>query len=111
MEAGKARGPSPELKVSMVANVSTCHIPPGDAEILYDAANTGFLVWQGEEGEGWIVSLAIAHDEQMLMEELAAAGLSEAFGNLMRLAKDTGATLLRLDPHGDEIDGLTVYDW
>jgi hypothetical protein len=101
-----------------VLEASTCHISPRDALLLKECAeneggvtavNNTLIIHEYTEGCDIYVSEEIYDKEYQ--EALLNDDYSQAFVDLLKLAKKFGCTYLKLDRDGTEYDDLPQFTW
>lgn len=121
VEAG-ASGMAAHLEREQFFVVSTGHMRESDdhrlAELswnplrddpdLDDPIRSG--LWVAAMPHGYMIRLP-AEPQKSLLEDVLAAGLSEAVGNLVLLAAVAGADFLKFDRDGLELDEMPSFDW
>lgn len=111
---------SKEPRIVKVFEASSCHITGEDDKLLKrDTTGTvsayeikgggilyGFLIYTSLEENSSIVESGIPDEASMKAE-----GFSDAFINLLKLAKKSGCKFLQLDCDGVEYDDLPKFEW
>ena len=108
------------LRTYKYADVSTMHVTKEDADLLAvdarirsgkrDPRIPALIVFGYEEG----FFVHVPEDEETFKDGLRMAkrhGYSKGMLKLLRLARDEGASFLRLDADGEPYGGLRTFDW
>lgn len=89
-------------------DASNAHITERDNELL-GGPNPHLIVYGYKHG--WFLPLPGEETFEELIDQVREQGYSEDMIALLRHCRAAGASLLRLDSDGYEIDGLNQNDW
>lgn len=100
---------SKEPRIVKVFEASSCHITGEDDKLLKreDAYISSYEV----RGGGVLYGFLIYTGLDDTTSDNKVEGFSDAFNNLLKLAKDNGCKFLQLDCDGVEYEDLPKFDW
>lgn len=97
-----------EFSKNFIASAS--HITERDSSLL-ELGTRPSPVTVYEMDSGFLVDVMQEEGFELLAPSLRQHGFSEAFTELLRLARQEGCAFLLLDGEGPTYDGLPLFDW